>query len=190
MSPEIRTIKQLAAKLSADDLNHLVGWCYRLAEEKELEARSDPSKGIPPTSLLRAFRRTVPMSGGRVMLVNASLAASALADFYEKVRVRGCRQADDSDMLLVEWGVHNKEPFLSFTRQVIPDKAQREVWQLKLHYRYRACDAPKGLIPGNRWCRSLKQLDAFTGFLLTSRAVSHLSKKPHTGVSLTYENVE
>src|SRR5262245_22529364 len=133
MSPEIRTIKQLAAKLSADDLNHLVGWCYRLAEKKELEARSDPSKGIPYRSMLQAFRRTVPVSGSRVMLVNGSLAATALTDFYEKVRVRGCRQEDDADMLLVEWGIHNKEPFLSFTRQVIPDKAQRAVWQLKLH---------------------------------------------------------
>ncbi len=184
MSPEVRAIKKVAAKLSAKDLIHLVGWCHRLAERKNLEARSGPSDGIPPGSLLKAFRRVAPK------VPDASLGATALMDFYEKTRVRGCRFEDDADMLLIEWGFDRREPFLCLTRQVIPPGARDEIWQLSVDYRYEPSDAPKNLTTANRLCHSLKELETFMRFIYSSRIVSHFSKKTPTSVSVTYQNVE
>jgi len=111
-------------------------------------------------------------------------------DFYEKTRVRACRFENDADMLLIEWGFNGKEPFLCLTRQVMPPGANGEIWQLRMDYHYQPPDAPKGLTSANRWCRSLRELEAFMRFIYSSRIVSHFSKKKPSSVSVTYQNVE
>lgn len=189
MSSQLRQVKQMASKLSVDELNHLVGWFYRLAEKKQRDNRSDTSAGIPPKSVLKAFRCTLPIRCGRICL-DAGLGATAMGKFYEGTRVKGCRFEDDADMLLVQWGFDDDQPFLSFTRQIIPPQTKDEIWQLTLDFRYPPSKSLKGLRSGNRRFRSLHEMDAYSRFVNKPGIVTKFENVQPSRVSLTYQNVE
>ena len=190
VSQSVRGIKQLASELSPDELNHLVGWCYRLAEKKQRDKDGDSTSGIVPKSALKTFRQMLPLRRGRIALPDVTDGATVMLEFYEKTRIKGCRFEDDADMLLVEWGLDGGKPFISITRQIIPPQSEDQIWQLSMDYWYKRSDSLKGISSGNKWFRSLHDIEALSRFIYCSRVVSRFSKLQPSKILLTYKNVE
>jgi hypothetical protein len=91
-----------------------------------------------------------------------------MMDWYAHERVQDAAPIDqDGDMLLFEWGVHDRGAGPAFeyglTRQFIraADEEDEGIVQLAVTYRYPPTDVAGGLGAGHSWCRSPAELTAF-----------------------------
>jgi hypothetical protein len=100
---------------------------------------------------------------------------------------------EGADMLLVQWGIDGGQPFVDFTRQMMPPARpghDDEVWVLSLQYRYAAADAPPGFKAQAKWFRSLHDEEKYNRTVFASPVIEYFNKLKRTNVLLTFHNVE
>lgn len=116
-----------------------------------------------------------------------------MLDFYETVRAQDAAPpAEDGDMLLFQWGIHdwgNGEQFeLNLSRQIIyPDGDDQDIYQLGLSYFFQPDNALKALGSGNFWCHSPSGTDEARTRILTSPALTQCDGRKAVSVSLEWQ---
>jgi hypothetical protein len=193
-SADVKAVQQLAAKLPNDDLWKCVGWMARLAEKRDRDVGTDDSGGIPLRSVQKSFRKLCCDSRGRIAAYQPSMGATVMFQFYQEIRVKGCRMGHaGGDMLLVQWWLEKGAPIVDFTRQLIAPRntdTDDEVWALSLQYRYLPMDAPPAFKPVTKWFRSLHDEEKYNLLVFKSKVISHLDKRTPCDVRLKFQNVE
>jgi hypothetical protein len=119
---------------------------------------------------------------------------AAMLDFYRQELASDCA-AENGDMILYQWGVHDWGHGPSFeldlTRQFIiqPGNAgDDDMRQLHLTF-YFSPDRFTGVSEGNKWCQSTEELTSFERFLFGSEAYRLAASLHPTRVSVAYEAV-
>ncbi len=193
MKTDLKQLRQEASKLSQDELIRFNNWCVQLFEKRERESKSDDTQGIRPKDLVKEFRKTTGYTPQMATILwDIHGAALRFADFYEKVRVKGCRIDEEADMLLLQWAPASKKEFaFSLTRQVIPPAdGEQEVWQLTVTLTFPISDQLRKIKAGNRWFRNLKEASNLSRFVLLSPFYDPLDEVKPSRAKLSYENVE
>jgi hypothetical protein len=193
MALTVKELKEAVENLSPDAFGKFATWVYNLAERRDYEELADHTKGISLREVLRAFKRELPITKGRIDIWEAGIAGTCMGEFYEKTRVQGCAFENDADMLLAQWGPEGKKEFrLAYTRQLIPPlpNGDDQIWQLTLDMRFPMSDKLKKLGSGNRWFRSLRDHQKFLEFTICSRVGTAVDKLKPSRVLLSYQNVE
>ena len=193
MKTNISKLKRDIAKLAQSDFENLMLWLHDIVDRRELKKLSDDSQGIRYQDVLKTFTKQFGDYRRIHPAYRASFAANNMAKFYKDARVLGCSFENDADMLLAEWGEVSKNEFhLAYTRQLIPlmSNGEVEIWQFKLDMRFPLTSDLKRVKQGNRWFRSLRQLNAFNEFVYLSAPGRRLAEVKPERILISYENVE
>ena len=123
--------------------------------------------------------------------MNGAEALSAMAEFFVSERADGCDATRQGDMLLYQWGTFDWGDGPSFqfdiTRQfIVGDGEDDEIFQLRFTLHYPVSDEAKALGSGNRWCKSLTQLDDFQNFIRQSAAYAFAAQRSAERVEIDY----
>jgi hypothetical protein len=113
-----------------------------------------------------------------------------MLDFYRTVRAEGCDMERDGDMLLFQYGTHERQFDLDMTRQfIIGGGGDEDIWQLSLRFQFIASPSLESIGIGDRWCSSPSDADEFEGFIATHAAMLAVGCREDGQVRLTYQCV-
>jgi len=193
MSRKIDALKDEVRKLSPTAFDKFATWVYNHAAKLQYEAQADDSTGISHLEVLREFERHNNLSRRKPDIWEGEIGGVCMADFYERIRVRGCAFKNDADMLLAEWGPQDDGEFrFAYTRQLIPPlpNGDDQIWQLTLDMRFPTTEQLQKVGAGTRWFRSLRDHEKLLLFIDGSRVGRATAKMKPSRVSLSYHNVE
>ena len=142
----------------------------------------------------KEFRAYLLERGVSLGLLDAPAGLSAMLSFYRDVRADGLLFECDEDMLLFQWGCHERQAGLAFvldmTRQLIFDEPEEDsIWQLHLSFHFDPIDELRNLGSHSRWCESLDALPAFEDWLNDHPAVSAVAGRAPRSIHLIYDAV-
>ncbi len=193
MPNTLRDVKGGVSRLSDGDLGKFAIWFNRFLTQYERNKFCDDAKGIRPKALLKEFKRhTRNFPKGFRTLPEASKLGFTMFEFYENIRVKGCRFDQDEDMLLLEWFEEGDEYSFTCTRQICWPRSDGDtnMWQLRVDFRYPLTDELKRLKRGNKWFRSLNEDEEYYLFLCDSKVVKALAQTQAIRAKVSYTDVD
>lgn len=194
MPAALQGLQKEVERLSDGELSKFCIWFNRYLTRYENEKHKDDNKGIPYKDVLQVFKRANLITGDKASFPEASSAGLAMAEFYKKTRVKGCRVDDDGDMLMAYWEpLSDKEFRLAYRRQLTPSPPPRgedEIWALTVDMRFPMSEKLQRLGSGHKWFRALRHLEAFEHFVLASRVATAVEDLKPDRSLLSYQNVE
>lgn len=101
-------------------------------------------------------------------------------------------QAVKADTLLYQWGTYDwgKGEFfnIDISRQFILDEIGEDesIWQLSLTFKFQPTDALLRLEPGNKWCESTLDVEAFHAYIRSTPAFQSVQDRRADVVELDF----
>jgi hypothetical protein len=123
---------------------------------------------------------------------DAARIVDLVLDWYVDERVEGVDLEGDGDMLLLQWGTHDRGGGPAFeydvTRQLIEPHGD-EVWQLSVTA-YFPAELGAGLPAGDRWCSTPGEVPQLREFVAASPAMDAVAGVRPTRVEVRFEDAE
>jgi len=137
------------------------------------------------------FEKLIRRSGERVGSLSPARGVEMMLAFYKSVRFDDIDLAAGRDMLLYQWGTYDWGEGESFefdiTRQLILGAGEDEdIFQLSLTFKFQPTVTLRQLGAGNRWCRSIEEVEEFRSFIDSSPAIITAGHAKPSKVQLEY----
>jgi len=138
------------------------------------------------------FEKLILKSGGHVRSLSPAQGLEMMLAFYVSVRFDDVALTAYGDMLLYQWGTYDWGEGESFefdiTRQLILGAGEDEnIFQLSLTFKFQPTVKLRQLGEGNRWCRSLEEVEEFRSFINSSPAMIAVGHATPSIVKLEYD---
>jgi hypothetical protein len=148
---------------------------------------TEGARPMTPEAAKARFLKPLGTAGLALDTLTPAASAEAVLAYYAEERADVRRLADDGDMLLFEWGTHDRGRGPAFDvsigRQlIVADDEEDEPWPLDLRFRFEPSAGVRVGEGTGRWCASRGELAAFRRYVTGSRALAAVGQWPPVSV--------